>query len=70
VTGPRSPQARARRALHEAWQLLRGFAGERAYEHYLAHQAEHHPGEAVLSERAFWRDHVDRGDREPAARCC
>lgn len=62
--------AALRRALREAWQLARGLAGERAYELYLAHQAEHHPGEPVLGEREFWRQHVDRGDREQASRCC
>lgn len=61
---------RFRDVLQVAWQLLRGFAGERAYENYLAHQGEHHPGEPVLDERVFWRQHVDRGDREPQARCC
>lgn len=61
---------RVRAGLHEAWQLLRGLAGERAYENYLAHQAAHHPGEPVLGEREFWREHIDRGDREPSARCC
>jgi uncharacterized short protein YbdD (DUF466 family) len=59
-----------RRALREAWQLVRGLAGERAYEEYLAHQSEHHPGEPVLCERDFWRAHVDRGDTHPSSRCC
>ncbi|MGH3614403.1 MAG: YbdD/YjiX family protein [Pseudonocardia sp.] len=66
---PSRPQ-RFRNALQVAWELLRGFAGERAYENYLTHQGEHHPGEPVLNERAFWRQHIDRGDRECQARCC
>jgi uncharacterized short protein YbdD (DUF466 family) len=61
---------RVRAALRDAWQVLRGIAGERAYENYLAHQVAHHPGEPVLSEREFWRVHVDRADRVPSARCC
>jgi uncharacterized short protein YbdD (DUF466 family) len=61
---------RLRAAVRDAWQVLRGIAGERAYENYLAHQAVHHPGEPVLNEREFWRLHVDRGDRAPSARCC
>jgi len=60
----------SRRALRDAWEVLRGIAGERAYENYLAHQAVHHPGDPVLPEREFWRVHVDRGDRAPSARCC
>lgn len=66
----RPPEVRLRRVLAEAWQVLRGIAGERAYEHYLAHQAAHHPGRPTLDERTFWRDHVDRGDRQQTARCC
>lgn len=62
--------SRVRDALREGWQLLRGFAGERAYEQYLAHQAAHHPDELVLTERAFWKEHTDRGDRQLSARCC
>jgi uncharacterized short protein YbdD (DUF466 family) len=62
--------ADVRKALREAWQLVRGLAGERAYEEYLAHQSEHHPGEPVLCERDFWRTHVDRGDTHPSTRCC
>lgn len=61
---------RLRECLREAWQIVRGFAGERAYENYLAHQSVHHPDEPVLTERAFWRAHVDRGDRAATARCC
>ncbi|MBC8091435.1 MAG: YbdD/YjiX family protein [Pseudonocardia sp.] len=56
--------------MSEAWQLLRGFAGEQAYERYVAHHAAHHPGEAPLAEREFWRRHTDRGDHQPSARCC
>lgn len=57
-------------AMSEAWQLLRGFAGEQAYERYVAHHAAHHPGEAPLAEREFWRRHTDRGDHQLSARCC
>jgi uncharacterized short protein YbdD (DUF466 family) len=61
---------RLRAALSEAWQLVRGYAGEQAYERYVAHLAVHHPGERPLPEREFWRRHTDRGDTHPAARCC
>jgi uncharacterized short protein YbdD (DUF466 family) len=58
---------RLRCAAREAWQVLRGIAGERAYENYLAHHAAHHPDDPPMGEREFWRQ---RGDREPPARCC
>lgn len=67
---PKDWSAGARRALGSAWQVIRGVMGERAYENYLAHQCAHHPGEPVLGEREFWRQHVDRGDTNPGARCC
>ena len=56
--------------LRAVWEFVRELAGERDYERYLEHRAEHHPGEPVLSERAFWRERTDRQDREPSARCC
>lgn len=59
-----------RRALGEAWHVARGIAGETAYEQYLEHRRRYHPGEAVLGEREFWRQHIDRGDTDPGARCC
>lgn len=61
---------RLRAGLREVWQLVRGVAGERAYENYLEHQRRHHPGEPVLAERDFWRQHIDAGDRTPQSRCC
>lgn len=61
---------RLRSAAREAWQLLRGFAGERAYERYVAHHAAHHPGMDPMPEREFWRRHTDRGDSGVSARCC
>lgn len=60
----------AREALQEAWQLLRGFAGEQAYERYVAHHAARHPGVPPMGEREFWRKRTDRGDHAPSARCC
>jgi uncharacterized short protein YbdD (DUF466 family) len=58
---------RLRIAARDAWQVLRGVLGERAYEQYVAHHTAHHPDEPPMSEREFWRR---RGDREPPARCC
>ncbi|WP_019607398.1 YbdD/YjiX family protein [Nocardiopsis sp. CNS-639] len=58
------------RGLREAWQIVRGVAGERAYEIYLDHHRRTHPGQEPMGERAFWRQHVDRGDTDPGSRCC
>ena len=59
---------RLRHTAQDAWQVLRGVFGERAYENYVAHHTAHHPpDEPPMSEREFWRR---QGDREPPARCC
>lgn len=65
-----SLSARLREGLRATWQVVRGIAGETAYERYLEHQRQHHPTQTPLSERAFWRQHVDRGDSNPSSRCC
>ncbi|MEY8039278.1 YbdD/YjiX family protein [Saccharopolyspora cebuensis] len=49
---------------------MRGVVGEDAYERYLAHHRAHHPDEAPLPEREFWRRHVDRQEANPGSRCC
>lgn len=70
---PVSPPNRFRRLGGVAaswWQVVRGVAGERAYETYVAHHRAHHPDEPVMSERDFWRWYVDRGDTNPTSRCC
>lgn len=59
-----------RRSVRSAWQILRGIVGETAYERYVQHHREHHPGEPLLGEREFWRRHIDRGDTAPGSRCC
>ena len=40
------------------------------YERYLAHCAEHHPGEPVLSEREFFAQAIDRKYCKSGPRCC
>lgn len=62
--------SRLRGSARAAWQIVRGVVGETAYERYLEHHRQHHPGATPLSEREFWRRHVDRGDRNPGSRCC
>lgn len=44
--------------------------GDRAYDVYLAHHREHHPGEQALTERQFWRQRFAEQERSPGARCC
>ena len=40
------------------------------YERYLAHCAEHHPGEPVLSKRDFFARAIDRKYCKSGPRCC
>ena len=54
------------------WSLLRwwvrGITGADAYDNHVewCRRTGHEP----MSERDFWRDHCDRQDRNPQARCC
>lgn len=63
----RMPLARAARGIR--WWLT-SLMGDRAYETYLEHHRRHHPDDAPLGERAFWRARDDDRDRNPGARCC
>jgi uncharacterized short protein YbdD (DUF466 family) len=60
--------------LLEVWRgilwFLRGVLGADSYQRYLEHHARVHPDAEPLSERAFWRDKMDREDRNPQSRCC
>jgi uncharacterized short protein YbdD (DUF466 family) len=42
------------------WAGLRSLAGDDAYDRYLAHRRERHPGEATLDRRAFYLAELDR----------
>jgi uncharacterized short protein YbdD (DUF466 family) len=59
-----------RRAAGRALWYAREVMGENAYEHYLEHQRRCHPGEPVLTRRAFERDRMDRLEIRPGQRCC
>jgi uncharacterized short protein YbdD (DUF466 family) len=51
------------------WRTVRRLSGDDAYERYLQHFAEHHPGETPLSKQAFfkqWQDEKWNGIK----RCC
>jgi uncharacterized short protein YbdD (DUF466 family) len=44
--------------------------GDNHYERYLAHRARCHSGEAVMTEREYWRHRHAAADADPGARCC
>ena len=49
--------------LHRArglWSGLRSLLGDDAYERYLAHRQERHPGDATLDRRSFYLSELDR----------
>lgn len=50
--------------------VLHQLTGEGAYGAYCAHRSRTHPGEPVMGEREFWREHYAAQDRDPGARCC
>lgn len=46
--------------MRSAWRVLRALLGDDAYERYLAHRRERHPGEAALDRGAFYLAELDR----------
>ncbi|WP_245542802.1 YbdD/YjiX family protein [Pseudoclavibacter soli] len=50
--------------------ILNGMLGANAYQNYVDHHRQVHPGEPVMSEREFWRHKAAEEDRNPSARCC
>lgn len=44
--------------------------GDNAYAKYCAHQRAYHPGEALPSERDFWRQKHRDAELNPRSRCC
>jgi uncharacterized short protein YbdD (DUF466 family) len=54
-------------ALREGWLQVCGIPD---YERYLAHHAERHPGEPVLSQRDFFARAIDRRYCKSGPRCC
>ena len=49
---------------------LRAVMGADAYDRYCAHLASRHPDAEPMSERDFWREHMDWQDKNPQGRCC
>jgi uncharacterized short protein YbdD (DUF466 family) len=60
---------RIRAAWRRFWSGLRAVTGDDAYERYLAHCRERHPGEPALGPGAFYRAELDRRWTRPG-RCC
>jgi uncharacterized short protein YbdD (DUF466 family) len=42
------------------WRGLRALLGDDAYERYLAHRHDRHPGAATLDRRTFYLSELDR----------
>lgn len=63
-----------RAGLSRTWSALRWYMtnlmGDSAYSTYVDHQRRTHPGEAVMSEREFWRARYAEQDANPGSRCC
>ena len=55
------------RALRQACRQVFGIPD---YDRYLAHQAEHHPGEPLLSRREFYAQSIERKYGKGGPRCC
>ncbi len=72
MTTPTAPSLAVRlvRAAKTVRWYVRGVVGADAYERYVEHRHRVHPGEPVLTERAFWREHTDDRDTNPRMRCC
>jgi uncharacterized short protein YbdD (DUF466 family) len=56
--------------LHRVRQAWNQVVGIPDYERYLAHHAEHHPGEPALSREAFVAQAIDRKYCRNGPRCC
>jgi uncharacterized short protein YbdD (DUF466 family) len=55
--------------LQVLWSLVRALASDDAYERYLQHHREHHPGLAPLDRRAFYLSEQQR-KWSGVQRCC
>jgi uncharacterized short protein YbdD (DUF466 family) len=44
--------------------------GDNHYRRYVEHHRKTHPGEAVLSEREYWRMRHNATEASPNPRCC
>ena len=56
--------------LHSVKQGLKQVVGIPDYERYLAHHAEHHPGEPPMTQEEFVAKAIDRKYCGSGPRCC
>lgn len=55
--------------LRNLWQFLREATGDDAYERYLDHHRAHHPGQAPLTRRDYYRQQQEN-KWSKVSRCC
>ena len=55
--------------LKKTWKIIRELSGDDAYERYLAHHAQAHPDQPVLSRGAFFKREQER-QWNGVRRCC
>lgn len=55
--------------LKALWKLLRRLSGDDAYERYLAHHAQTHPGEPPLDRETFFKRELE-AKWSGVKRCC
>ncbi len=58
-----------RRRLSRLWRYVRQISGDDAYERYLKHHAEAHPGEPPLACKDFYQRELER-KWSGVKRCC
>lgn len=61
---------RTRRALGQISWYWQSLMGDNHYRRYVEHRQRLHAGEAVMSEREYWRHRHAAADANPGARCC
>jgi len=68
VITSRAPAAPLR-WLSAAWSYLRAVSGDDAYERYVAHHTAEHPGEPLMSRKAYFAER-QRQKWTGVTRCC
>ncbi len=55
--------------LQDIWRWLRAATGDDAYERYVEHRSDKHPGEPLMSRAVFYED-SQRRKWSGVSRCC
>ena len=55
--------------LRKIWQYLRQVSGDDAYERYLAHHRQAHPGEVPMTQEQYFKKRQDE-KWSKVSRCC